>query len=168
MKAFVVEVANGPFRELEISKPEPEPGQVLVKIQASGVNPLDTKIRAGAAAHARHPLPAILGIDLAGTVEAVGANVAAFNAGDDVYGMTGTIVVNPAIPVLTSPALLPDHSFQFMVTNLVAGQTNIIQASTNLGTWTSLYTNVSAGTGFTYVDPATASGRRFYRVLVLP
>jgi NADPH:quinone reductase len=65
--------------------------EVLVRIAASGVNPLDTKIRAGAAAHARHPLPAILGIDLAGTVEAVGPNVAAFRAGDEVFGMTGGV-----------------------------------------------------------------------------
>jgi NADPH:quinone reductase len=65
--------------------------EVLVRIAASGVNPLDTKIRAGAAAHARHPLPAILGIDLAGTVEEVGPNVAAFRAGDEVFGMTGGV-----------------------------------------------------------------------------
>jgi NADPH2:quinone reductase len=38
----------------------------------SGANPLDLKIRVGAAPHARHPFPAILGIDLAGVVEAVG------------------------------------------------------------------------------------------------
>src|ERR1700746_3888109 len=65
--------------------------EVLVRIAASGVNPLDTKIRAGAAAHARHPFPAIPGIDLAGTIEAVGPDVTAFRAGDEVYGMTGGV-----------------------------------------------------------------------------
>src|SRR6202000_663267 len=50
-----------------------------------------TKIRAGAAAHARHPFPAILGIDLAGTVEAIGPGVTTFRAGDEVYGMTGGV-----------------------------------------------------------------------------
>jgi len=64
---------------------------VLVRIQASGVNPLDTKIRAGNAAHARHPLPAILGIDMAGIVEAVGPDVTGFRRGDAVYGMTGGV-----------------------------------------------------------------------------
>jgi NADPH:quinone reductase-like Zn-dependent oxidoreductase len=64
---------------------------VLVRISASGVNPLDTKIHAGKAAHARHPVPAILGIDLAGTVEAVGDGVAAFYRGDEVFGMTGGV-----------------------------------------------------------------------------
>src|SRR5262249_6683824 len=83
--------ARQPFRLASVGRPAPKAGEVLVRIKASGVNPLDTKIRAGQAAHARHPLPAILGIDLAGTVEAVGPNVAAFRAGDDVYGMTGGV-----------------------------------------------------------------------------
>jgi NADPH:quinone reductase-like Zn-dependent oxidoreductase len=64
---------------------------VLVRIAASGVNPLDTKIRAGVAAHARHPFPAILGIDLAGTVTAVSSEITAFREGDEVYGMTGGV-----------------------------------------------------------------------------
>jgi NADPH2:quinone reductase len=59
--------------------------------QRWGVNPLDTKIHAGQAAHARQPLPAILGIDLAGAVEAVGSGVTAFRRGDEVYGMTGGV-----------------------------------------------------------------------------
>ena len=64
---------------------------MLVRIKASAVNPLDLKIRAREAAHARQPLPAILGIDLAGTVEAVGPDVFAFRPGDDVYGMAGGV-----------------------------------------------------------------------------
>jgi Alcohol dehydrogenase GroES-like domain len=69
----------------------PGPGEVLVRIAASSVNPLDTKIHAGAAEHARHPLPAILGTDLAGTVEAVGSEVTDFRPGDEVYGMAGCV-----------------------------------------------------------------------------
>jgi len=75
----------------QVARPEAGPGQVLVRIKASGVNPVDTKIIAGKAAHARPVLPAILGIDLAGVVEAVGAGVTAFQPGDEVYGMTGGI-----------------------------------------------------------------------------
>jgi NADPH2:quinone reductase len=67
MKTYVVESPNGPFRAVEISTPQPESGQVLVKIFASGVNPLDTKIRAGEGGHAKQPLPAVLGLDMAGT-----------------------------------------------------------------------------------------------------
>jgi NADPH:quinone reductase len=74
-----------------ISRPSPKQGEVLVRIKASAVNPLDLKIYSGEAAHARHPLPAILGIDLAGVVENVGPDVIGFHPGDEVYGMTGGV-----------------------------------------------------------------------------
>lgn len=91
MSAAVLDTPGAPFRMAKVARPAAGPGQVLVRIVASGVNPLDAKIRAGEAAHARQPLPAILGIDLAGTVEAVGAGVAGFRRGDEVYGMTGGV-----------------------------------------------------------------------------
>jgi NADPH:quinone reductase-like Zn-dependent oxidoreductase len=64
---------------------------VLVRIAASGINPLDVKIRDGTAAHARQSPPAILGLDLAGTVEALGPGVMRFRPGDEVFGMTGGV-----------------------------------------------------------------------------
>jgi NADPH:quinone reductase-like Zn-dependent oxidoreductase len=91
MRAAVLEQHEAPFRLSSIARPIPGPGQALVRIAASAVNPLDIKIRAGAATHARHPLPAILGLDLAGTIEATGENVARFRRGDEVYGMTGGV-----------------------------------------------------------------------------
>ncbi|SAK50875.1 zinc-containing alcohol dehydrogenase superfamily protein [Caballeronia temeraria] len=91
MQALVLERHNGPLELIELDRPEPGPGQVLVRIAASGLNPLDTKIRAGAAAHAKHPLPLVLGIDMSGIVEAVGAGVDTFRPGDAVYGMTGGV-----------------------------------------------------------------------------
>ncbi len=91
MQALVLSRYNGPLELTELSRPELSPGQVLVRVAASGLNPLDTKIRAGSAAHAKHPLPLVLGIDLAGVVEAVGPGVTAFKAGDEVYGMTGGV-----------------------------------------------------------------------------
>ena len=91
MRALVLEAANGPLVSRHLPRPVPGPGQLLVEIAASGVNPLDTKIRAGAAAHAKHPLPAVLGMDLAGVVRAVGAGVDRFRVGDEVYGLTGGV-----------------------------------------------------------------------------
>jgi len=88
---WLVESPGGEFRKTRLPSPTLGPGQVLVRIAASGVNPLDTKIRAGAAAHARQPLPAVLGVDMAGTVEEVGPGVNAFNSGDEVYGMVGGV-----------------------------------------------------------------------------
>ena len=90
-KAWLVESPDGPFLERDLPDPVLAPNQVLVRIAASGVNPLDTKIRAAKAAHARQPLPAVLGVDMAGTVEEVGPGVTAFRPGDEVYGMVGGV-----------------------------------------------------------------------------
>ncbi|WP_424628480.1 zinc-dependent alcohol dehydrogenase family protein [Bradyrhizobium sp. SYSU BS000235] len=91
MRAAVLHDHGSPFTISAVQRPDPQHGQVLVRIKASAVNPLDLKIRKGQAAHARHPLPAILGIDLAGIVESVGAGVTRFRPGDEVYGMTGGV-----------------------------------------------------------------------------
>jgi hypothetical protein len=91
MRAYDVEEPNGPFRAIELHRPTPGINQVLVRIAASGVDPLDTKIRAGKAAHAKHPLPAVLGLDMAGTVEEVGPGATAFRPGHEVYGMVGGV-----------------------------------------------------------------------------
>ena len=91
MKAHVVEIVNGPFHEIEMPTPVPLDGQVLVRICASGINPLDTKIRAGEGGHARQPLPAVLGLDMAGVVEKIGPGVTAFLPGDEVFGMVGGV-----------------------------------------------------------------------------
>jgi NADPH2:quinone reductase len=91
MRAFVVERPEAGFRQVELPRPVPLAGQVLVRVNASGVNPLDTKIRAGKAAHAKQPLPAVLGLDMAGVVEEVGSGVMAFRPGDEVYGMVGGV-----------------------------------------------------------------------------
>jgi len=91
MQALVLSRTHGPLEMTEIARPQPQQGQVLVRIAASGLNPLDTKIRAGEAAHAKHPLPLVLGIDMAGVVEEIGPGVSAFAVGDEVYGMTGGV-----------------------------------------------------------------------------
>jgi len=91
MRAVVAEQANSALKVGELPTPEPQRGEALVRIQASGVNPLDLKILAGAAGHARHPLPAVLGLDLAGVVVATGSDVVNVQAGDEVFGMTGGV-----------------------------------------------------------------------------
>ena len=91
MKALILEAHNTSFLLQEVATPVPGPGEVLVRILASGINPLDLKIRAGQAAHAKVSLPAILGIDMAGVVERVGEGVTGFKKDDEVYGMTGGV-----------------------------------------------------------------------------
>ncbi|SDM73974.1 NADPH:quinone reductase [Pseudomonas azotoformans] len=87
MHALLVDAVDAPFRLATMPRPLAGAGQVLVRIRASGLNPLDGKIRAGQAAHARQPLPAVLGVDLAGTVEAVGVDAGDWQVGDDVYAL---------------------------------------------------------------------------------
>jgi NADPH:quinone reductase len=91
MQALVLSRHDGPLELTPIPTPLPARGEVRVRIAAAGLNPLDTKIRAGKAEHAAHPLPLVLGIDMAGTVDAVGPGVTAFRIGDEVYGMTGGV-----------------------------------------------------------------------------
>ena len=91
MQAALLESHSAPFRLSTVARPEAGPGEVLVRVAASGVNPLDLKIREGVADHARQTLPAILGIDLAGTVLEVGAAVTRFRRGDEVFGMIGGV-----------------------------------------------------------------------------
>ncbi|TFW31210.1 zinc-dependent alcohol dehydrogenase family protein [Duganella callida] len=91
MQAIVLTAFGAPLSQQEIDRPTAAAGQVLVRVHASGVNPLDTKIAAGKADHARAVLPAILGIDMAGVVDSVGAGVVGFARGDRVYGMTGGV-----------------------------------------------------------------------------
>lgn len=91
MRAAVLDSPGVPFRVGSVPRPKPDAGQALVRIAASGVNPLDTKIYAGEPPHARQPLPAILGIDLAGVIEEVAPGVSQFRRGDEVFGMTGGV-----------------------------------------------------------------------------
>ena len=87
MNALLVDAAHAPLRLVSIDRPAPAAGQVLVRIKASGINPLDAKIRAGQAGHARQPLPAVLGMDLAGVIESLGEGVSDWAVGDEVYGL---------------------------------------------------------------------------------
>jgi NADPH:quinone reductase-like Zn-dependent oxidoreductase len=91
MKAVILQEYGSSLKVSKVTKPIPAPGQVLVRIQASGTNPLDVKIRLGKAPHAKTQLPAILGLDLAGTIESVAPGVTEFAEGDQVFGMTGGV-----------------------------------------------------------------------------
>jgi NADPH2:quinone reductase len=95
MKAIVVRRTGGPEVLVleDIPDPVPGEGQIVVRIHAAGVNPVDVYIRS--AAQGRNPaLPYVPGLDGAGVVEGVGPGVAGWSAGDRVY-LSGTA----AIPV---------------------------------------------------------------------
>lgn len=87
MKAAYIE-RTGPAEEViiygDLPKPSPKPGEVLVKVGAVAINPIDTYIRNGAN-YWELPKPFIIGADMAGTVEAVGEGAMKFKPGDRVW-----------------------------------------------------------------------------------
>jgi len=91
---------------VEVDRPEPAEGEVLVRVEAVGLNPVDAAVRSGVP-------PMVLGWDLAGTVEATGAGVDRFTVGDRVFGLPrfpqpartyAEYVVAPAAELAPAPA----------------------------------------------------------------
>jgi NADPH:quinone reductase-like Zn-dependent oxidoreductase len=92
MKATIIRQFGGSevFETTDIPKPEIKADHVLVKIAASSVNTIDMMLREMGEALPFHPqLPGVLGMDFAGTVEAVGDGVTEYAVGDEVYGCAG-------------------------------------------------------------------------------
>lgn len=92
MKAMVLNQYGGDaaFNLTDIPQPEATAGHVVVRVAATSVNTVDTMIRQmGKDLPLSPDLPAVLGMDFAGTIEAVGAGVTGFVPGDEVYGCAG-------------------------------------------------------------------------------
>ncbi|MFF2008486.1 NADP-dependent oxidoreductase [Streptomyces sp. NPDC058195] len=104
-KAYVFTRYGGPEAEalVEQDVPVPGPGQLLVAVRAAGVNPVDWKLRAGYVRPGSEPqsLPAVLGSEAAGVVEATGPDVSGFAIGDEVFGnpVTGGYAEYTLMPV---------------------------------------------------------------------
>ncbi|MEA3176579.1 MAG: hypothetical protein QOI59_102 [Gammaproteobacteria bacterium] len=114
----------------EIDKPEAGPGQVLVRVRAAGVNGIDWKVREGYVRDAFPlQLPAVLGIELAGVVEAVGTGASRFHVGDRVMGPLGGlgayadfVAVNEANLALMPEGLDDVHAAAIPVAAVAAWQ----------------------------------------------
>jgi NADPH:quinone reductase-like Zn-dependent oxidoreductase len=88
MRAFVLSCYGGPecTALTDVPQPSPRAGELLVRLHAAGLNPVDFKIRAGALKIIRnYPLPIVMGNELSGVVEAIGAGVTRFAKGDRVF-----------------------------------------------------------------------------------
>lgn len=106
MRAAVIENYNQPLQLTELPQPEISATEVLVKIVAASLNPIDLKTQAGQVKFLLHyQMPLILGSDFAGVIQQVGSSVTRFKVGDQVYGRVdkqkiGTfaeyLAVNPA------------------------------------------------------------------------
>lgn len=92
MKAMILQsYGDGyDFIQQEIPRPEPGPGEVLIKVAGTSFNPIDNKIATlGDQLGFAPKLPAVLGMDVSGVVESVGEGVDVFKPGDAVYGCAG-------------------------------------------------------------------------------
>jgi NADPH:quinone reductase len=90
MKAVLMTAAGNPevLQLQEVAKPSPQPTEILVKLKAAGINPLDTKLRKRGTFYPDQ-MPAIIGCDGAGIIEAIGTEVTKFRVGDEVYFCNG-------------------------------------------------------------------------------
>lgn len=98
MKAMVLHGygAHAAFQPAELPRPALKPGHVLVRVAATSVNTVDTMIRQmGKDLPLSPDLPALLGMDFAGTIDAVGEGVTGFKPGDEVYGCAGGLADLP-------------------------------------------------------------------------
>jgi alcohol dehydrogenase len=107
MRAFVLTKYGGPgAAELrEVPRPSPGPQEVLVRVQAAGLNPVDYKIRNGMLKVVqRYKLPTVMGNDLAGVVETCGEGVTRFAPGDRIFAR----VAKDALGAFAEFAVVPD------------------------------------------------------------
>ncbi|WP_110685671.1 NADP-dependent oxidoreductase [Salinicola aestuarinus] len=165
MKSVVIDEYgdNDVIQIADIDCPKPDSGEVLVKIHAAGVNPVDWKIRNGAGQRMGMTLPIHLGGEIAGTVAAIGEGVTGFFEGDAVFGIIGTggfaeyarcnaslLARKPSTLDFVSSAALPLGALtawqaMFDVAGLVEGQRLFI-------------TNGSGGVGSLAIQIAKARG----------
>jgi NADPH:quinone reductase-like Zn-dependent oxidoreductase len=139
--------SNDVVRFADVDRPEPRAGEVLVKVHAAGVNPVDWKIRDGAGQRMGMTLPIRLGSEIAGVVEEVGDGVVGLDVGDAVFGMVksggfaeyavaraGDVVPKPAKLDFVNAAALPIAALtawqsMFDVAHLAAGQNILITSA---------------------------------------
>lgn len=110
MKAVVIHQYGGPevLKLEDVPDPVAGPGEVLVRVAATSVNPIDFKRRSGLA-KGRDPVtfPGVLGADVAGTVVKVGAGVDGFYAGDQVFAMADSTYAELCVVKASDLARLP-------------------------------------------------------------
>lgn len=167
MKAIRVKEFGGPevLRLEEVPDPKPGAGQVVVRIKAAGVNPVDTYIRAGVYAR-KPPLPYTPGGDGAGLVESVGESVTRVKPGDRVYvggGFTGSyaeLALFDEWSVWPLPAHLSFSQGAGVNVPYVTAFRGLFQRAQGRGGETVLVHGASGGVGIAAVQLARAAGLR--------
>jgi NADPH:quinone reductase-like Zn-dependent oxidoreductase len=171
MKAVRIHAYGDPSVLVHETAPRPEPGdgEVLVRVNATTVNPFDCAVRAGyLASYFNHNLPLILGTDVAGIVEEVGPGANSFKPGDRVYGRGGVMrdgsyaeyVILTASDVAAAPSSLDDlHAAAIPHVTLTAWQALIVHAHLSEGQ-TVLVHGAAGGVGHIAVQLAKWRGAK--------
>ncbi|MEW2114356.1 NADP-dependent oxidoreductase [Streptomyces sp. NPDC005474] len=167
-KAYVFTRFGGPETEafVDVDRPRPGPGQLLVAVRAAGVNPVDSKQRSGYArvGEAARELPAVFGNEVAGVVAEVGADVTGFAVGDEVFGnpVGGGYAEFALLPVTVTAAKPAGISFTDAATLPVAAATaydGVGQLALPEGA-TLLVTGAGGGVGAAILQIARSRGVR--------
>lgn len=168
-KAYVFTRYGGPETEalVDVDRPAPGPGQLLVAVRVAGVNPVDWKLRTGyrrPGETGERDFPAVLGNEVSGVVEEIGDGVSGFAVGDEVFGNTAAggyaeYALLPAAVTAHKPAGL---SFAAAATLPVAAATaydGVRQLALPTGA-TLLITGAGGGVGAAAAQIARAFGLR--------
>jgi len=183
MKAVVFDTFGDPdvLHVAEVEVPEPGPGQMRIRVRAAGVNPVDSEIRSGTMqAVFPTPLPAILGIDVAGIVDAVGSGVDGFPVGESVvgwadgpagayaeYALASQVVRKPAdLPfanAVTLPTAVEAANRGLNQLGIKAGETVLIHgAAGSVGT---IAVQIALARGATVIGTASDAHQEYVRSL---
>ena len=167
----------------DAKRPEPKDNEVLIKVHAAAVNPVDWKIRDGLGEMFGLKFPIILGCEIAGTVEEVGGDVGNFKRGDAVYGYIGSHAGGYAEYAIAKPdeiAFVPDSldfenaaaipvgaltawQSMFDLANLQNGQTILIHgASGGVG---SMAVQLAKSKGAKVIGTASGKNEEFVKSL---
>ncbi len=171
MKAAYIEQTGPPenIKVGELPRPAPGPGQVLVRVRAVALNPIDLYIRSGMVAF---PLafPYVIACDLAGTVEEVGAGSKKFQVGDRVWGSNqgllgrqGAAAEFAAVDehwLYPTPALLPDEQAAAMALVGITAHLGLFRYGRLEKGETAYVPGGSGGVGSMVVQMAKAAGAR--------
>lgn len=155
--------SNDQLELAEIPRPVPGAGEVLIKVHAAGVNPIDWKIRGGAGQRMGMTLPIRIGSEVVGTIEALGSGVEDFQEGEMVYGMVPSggfseYVTAQASHLVRSPTNLDTaHAAALPLAGTTAWQAMFDEAGLEAGQRL-LITNGSGGVGSLAIQLAKARG----------
>ncbi len=165
MKSVLIRAygSNDQVELVDVARPAPAAGEVLIKVAAAGVNPIDWKIRSGAGQRMGMTLPIRLGSEVVGTVEALGPGVDQFREGEGVYGMVSSgafsdYAIAQAGHLARPPANLDlVHAAALPLAGTTAWQAMFTEAGLSAGQRL-LITNSSGGVGSLAIQLAKAHG----------